>query len=720
MYYTKLTKKGEGFRSSFLLFFILSTILNYQQVKAEMLLPTAYDFDIGGVPILREDTIPYAEGDTISIFTSGLDTIYLTYIPDIDSNSVNAWMIANPNKQMVIEMHKQNAPVNMGLIGVNLTDFFEPLKAHEDENPNYQETPSPWDALVDLAPKTIRVFSGASAKFMHPLGSYDPIEDIYYGGYGYNWKEMISYFDMTFAGENAPTVGASYDYTTIESQLSGGCATGCNTWIDDKLMYRFVEFYDKCLDQPTYDPTDPDFDTKAEQPLYINQLLRLIDRIETNNVGHTVDLIYCVNIESMTASEMIEVIDYIELDNTIYDKQVFGVEMGNEEGSRFGQLALGFEDFEHYWNYINGRDYDLLTGDFDTEDLENSLVDAIETDHDFLGAIKANSAYYDIKIGLPAENTPACGELYGFALMPPYDPDNIDRVIAATIPVVTDPDPEVDDEDCECFYPDWNVDMVNYYDAQSVYDYYLFDAIVFHPYYATTNTTATCDINSNWRDIMLQLHPDYGDVAADISNIALPIGVQYTDGEWTYSTVDTRLQDIFNEITGIPADDLITGNFKEFTRDRLDISFMEHAVQMEFTDTDEGPQTKEVWLTEYNLDDIVEIPTGTASASNKTEFQPFESSVSNTFTHAAMLQNWFLYNVKVNYDPDYSSLFLTRATVQNLLGGSKTMMMTNSSESDMAMLDEVECGEGDITPYFVRRATYFATQLWRVCKLPQK
>lgn len=318
MYYTKLTKKGEGFRSSFLLFFILSTILNYQQVKAEMLLPTAYDFDIGGVPILREDTIPYAEGDTISIFTSGLDTIYLTYIPDIDSNSVNAWMIANPNKQMVIEMHKQNAPVNMGLIGVNLTDFFEPLKAHEDENPNYQETPSPWDALVDLAPKTIRVFSGASAKFMHPLGSYDPIEDIYYGGYGYNWKEMISYFDMTFAGENAPTVGASYDYTTIESQLSGGCATGCNTWIDDKLMYRFVEFYDKCLDQPTYDPTDPDFDTKAEQPLYINQLLRLIDRIETNNVGHTVDLIYCVNIESMTASEMIEVIDYIELDNTIY------------------------------------------------------------------------------------------------------------------------------------------------------------------------------------------------------------------------------------------------------------------------------------------------------------------------------------------------------------------------------------------------------------------
>jgi len=715
MYYSKTTKRMFKYSLIALFYFLVQTIQKPTFAgtpNSKLFKSYLYSIEYEAI---RDDTIPHQEGDTLEVFTSGLDTVYVTYAEeDLDSINENAWTINNPHKQMVIEMHHQNGPVNTGLIGVNLTDFFEPLKGSEGENTNYTYNPSPWDALSALAPQTVRMFSGASAKFMHPLGSYDPIENIYYGGYGYNWKEMISYYDITFGGMNAPEITPGVlDYATIETQLINDCVTGCADWIDDKSMKRFVEFYDKCMDQPTFNPLEPEFDTREEQPLYLNEMLRLILQIESENTGHTVDLIYCVNIESMTASEMLEVIDYIETENLIYTHQVFGVEMGNEVGARFGQTALGFENFEHYWNYINGRDYDLLVGDFSTEDLEDALKDDVEADHDFLNAIKGNSAYYDIKIGLPAENTPACGELYDFFAMPPYDPENEGRVVAATIPVITDPDPGVDDEDCDCFYPDWNVDMVNYYGAQSVYDYYLFDAIVFHPYYSTTNTTPECNINSNWRDIMLQLHPDYSEVSADLAGLELDHDVKYSEPEWSYSTVDSRLGTIFNEITGIPANDLVNGNFKEFTRDRLDITFMEHANQMEFTDADEGPSTKEVWLTEYNLDDKVVLPSGDFKVENEGEFQPYESSVSNTFTHAAMLQNWFLYNIKVNYDPDYSSSFLTRATVQNSLGGSKTMLMTNSSATDMDAIDEVACGDPDITPYFIRRSTYFAVQLWR-------
>jgi hypothetical protein len=54
MYYTRLTKKGEGFRNSFLLFFILSNVINCEQVKAEIVFASPYDFDIGGLPIVSE------------------------------------------------------------------------------------------------------------------------------------------------------------------------------------------------------------------------------------------------------------------------------------------------------------------------------------------------------------------------------------------------------------------------------------------------------------------------------------------------------------------------------------------------------------------------------------------------------------------------------------------------------------------------------------------
>ncbi|MBK7110815.1 MAG: hypothetical protein IPH61_17305 [Bacteroidetes bacterium] len=280
-------------------------------------------------------------------------------------------------------------------------------------------------------------------------------------------------------------------------------------------------------------------------------------------------------------------------------------------------------------------------------------------------------------------------------------------------PILTEPDPEFEDEDCDCFYADWNADMVTHYgDKVGTFLRYAFNAIIFHPYYNTTNTSKFCEENSNWRDIMLQLHPSFDPDHLSDEEIS---DYNYSDGAWDYVDVgspstDGRLEKAFFEITGIhyplEDDDLIPGNFKEFTRDRIDNSFEEHAAQMMFTHDDDGPESKEVWLTEYNLDDRVSLPQVEApatdfSAYNADYFQDFESSVSNSFTHAAMLQNWMLWNIKASYDTDYKLNFLTRATLQNALGGSATMLMTNSDAADQKLLEEIDdCTDPEVYPYF--------------------
>jgi hypothetical protein len=131
---------------------------------------------------------------------------------------------------MIITFSDNNAPVNQGVIGVALTDFFEPLKAQLSNNVNYVVEPTPWQALIDLAPKTIRAFSGASGKFMHPLGSlYNATENLYYGGYGYNWREVVPYYDAMndVILTDAPNDGfGNYKWEgtgSIEEQIEDDC-----------------------------------------------------------------------------------------------------------------------------------------------------------------------------------------------------------------------------------------------------------------------------------------------------------------------------------------------------------------------------------------------------------------------------------------------------------------------------------------------------------------
>lgn len=683
----------------------------------------------------EEDTLLYQEGDTIAIYVSGLDSTIVIYADTTgDSQLENAWVINNPDKRMIVSLGNQHAPVNMGLIGVNLTDFFEPAKVPQDKNINYTVVPDPWEALVALAPKTVRIFSGASARFMHPLGSYDPVEDITYCGYGYNWKEMVSYFDATnFVYDDAPDDGmGGYDYEAILEQIENPDAPelpcdDCDEWMDENSVSRFLEFYGKCTTQAVIEGAITDLETA---PLYINDLIDLVHAVQDGNPGHIIDVLYCANIFSMSATELTEVIDYLQ-DNDI---NLVGIEMGNEEYFESAALLMGFTDFEHYYQYINGEDY---TDPDEQEKLDAALDDDMEDDHDYIAAIKGDTDYWDIKIGLPARNTPDCGAGYDFPLFAP-DPDGGNEQLSLT-DVITEPDPSFDP--CDCFYPQWNLDMAEHYEditITSEEEHYNFDAIIFHPYYGTVNTSASCEVNSNWRDIMLDLYeqvykttlspPDPTfQLEEHLTDIDYDL-LQFTSGIWQYynnpppaGNMDNRLNDAFKQIIGMPSSSYIglrPGNFKELVRDRLDISFEEHAFHMKFTHDDDGPETKEVWLTEYNLADEVVLPPSMPDYKNEELFQDFEAAVSNTFAHAVLLQNWFLWNVKANYQSSsYRNYFLTRATLQNFLGGSSTMLMTNSDKEDQVALGEIGGCDGtyeQVRPYFVRRATYYATELWRV------
>ena len=160
----------------------------------------------------------HQEGDTIAIYTSGGDSTFVTYSEPLPDSMTEGWVINYPDTRMIVELSYHDAPVNEDVIGINLTDFFEAGHANVDDNDNYSAIQDPWKDLVDLAPKTIRVFSGSGGKFMHPLGYYvdDPLDedyDVTYGGYGFNWKELVGFYDRT--GPGSPPVSfpsSSYIY----------------------------------------------------------------------------------------------------------------------------------------------------------------------------------------------------------------------------------------------------------------------------------------------------------------------------------------------------------------------------------------------------------------------------------------------------------------------------------------------------------------------------
>lgn len=177
---------------------------------------------------------------------------------------------------------------------------------------------------------------------------------------------------------------------------------------------------------------------------------------------------------------------------------------------------------------------------------------------------------------------------------------------------------------------------------------------------------------------------------------------------------DYRLEAAFKKLTGVhypaAATPLFAGNYKEFTRDRIDLVYAQHAEHLLFTNADTGPEKKTVWITEYNLDDKIE--TGDKILNQK--LQPFGSAGTNSFAHAAMMQHWFLWNLKSSFNEAYRPYFLEYATIQNYISGSTVGLLTQSDRADQQKLNEItSCAFSPIKPHQVRRATYYGPRLWK-------
>ena len=463
------------------------------------------------------DTIPpdttaiFTEGDTLETYMDGVSIVHILYEDTSaaqDSMEMLLWEFTDNQPHILVEFSDNAAPIQQGMFGFNIGNIFLPGHAYEPEfEEAYGEDPTPFDLLSALRPNVLRFPAGQSATFMQPLGSpftsdegnanYGNLN----GGYGYDIESVIGYYDMSDGGIDAfefPKVDMVDLLAQIEDDMYDpiGSCESCIDWIDGDQIKDFEDKYRLWHDQVNFDPTGLDIEEMDE--LYINDFIRLIEKIEDENPGHVVDVIYCADILSQTASDVVEVIKYLRT-NEIYNVNVVGVELGNEVYAEFFAKTVGFttttpedfeeyyeaNDFEHYWKYINGDDYTGLDG-WSNAELEDAMPDDVETDHDFILKLKDNEDTYDIKIGLPARPHRSCDEFIFI-----YE-DPRDEVL---------PDPFTE----PCPYPQWNIDMTAYY-AEEVFsgpaDSYLysFDAVNIHNYITPRSSTF---LNSHYRDIIL-------------------------------------------------------------------------------------------------------------------------------------------------------------------------------------------------------------------------
>ncbi len=679
---------------SFFLFTSQQTIFagNYSHLNYSTPDPLFYPDSV------EEDSVAFEEGDTVEIYMDGPNTVYVLYTDTSaaqDSLEMSEWAFTDNQPYILIELSDHAGEIQQGLFGLNLTNFFLPKHANINETgAAYGADPTPYDMLSDLVPNVLRFPAGAAGTFMHPLGSpyTTDTEDLLFGelngGYGYNLEEMIRFFDMTDGEEDVfifpildmtDLLGALYIDFFGDIPVDYECQS-CAAWMDDGegAIKNFEDIYLTWYNQPKFDPDGLDYYQMDD--LYINDFIRLVQQIETENTGHVVDVIYCADILNQVAGEVVDVINYLK-DNEIYDLHVVGVELGNECFSSWFCDAVGFcddegiSDFEHYYKYINGDDYTGLSG-WSNSDLEYVLPDNVESDHDFIEKIRGDGYCSDIKIGLPAAAHRNCGE-YIF-----ITDEEEGRGIGG---------PEGGGEP-PCPYPAWNDDMTDHYGDQFLtgngYSY-VFDVVNIHNYLTPTNSPT---LNTNFRDIILPPGDDCldGDYTAGVpySN--------YTDGEWDYSPIDPRLECSFYGLMGEGNE---PGNFHNAIKTEIYDAQEDHADHLEFLSTDDDPKVKELWMTEYSMSTDKGIP-----ALEK----PFIGVIANTFIQAYVTQEWIMDNIKMNFKSTYRDNFFTYATMQNFLGGVPTDVMTPAQVQDQVELGKMtDCGDDVVLNFYAPRIMYY-------------
>ncbi|MBK6729721.1 MAG: T9SS type A sorting domain-containing protein [Bacteroidetes bacterium] len=467
------------------------------------------------------DTLDWEEILVLSdtVYTDGLDTLYL--IDDSISETFRTGTSTEclyESSPISINLNSTIKNINQGQYGINVGKMFTQSHLYDDIYSDEQ-----WQWLSDLKPKSLRFPGGSSSKFMHLLNGDK--------GYGYDIVELIRYYD------------SSDDFLDIDTDIP----SEINSILNEFDFHAFEEWMKPELSEQFYN-LKKDYVAQEEltsDDLYIDHFIRLIKQIETDNPGHTIDVIVCLNILTENAADCKAIVNYLRnvtVNSENYPVNVVGVEMGNEVANKFHALVMKFNDFDDYWKYLDGQN---VTSQINHESALGEPLFIPAADRNFFSVFK-NSGGFNCKIGLCAGGLDISGSVF---LTDPED-------VVASRPVIA-----------------WNTDLANHYsDKHPGSKIKKFHAVILHTYYA----------ENEWYDECV--------IGPDIINPFLESS--YTCPEWDYHDEDERIQ---------PAFDAVRLNFRNFMNNRYDYSFNAYKTQLKFnlTSTDK----KDMWITEWNFKD---------------------------------------------------------------------------------------------------------------------
>jgi len=565
--------------------------------------------------------------------------------------------------------------INKGLYGINVSGMFDNATC-----PNDGSAADQWQWLSDLRPEVLRFPHGANGKFMHLLHTVGGLPTDKAVGYGYDLGELIRYFD---ASDNDfadlvpgiyPNITAAIAAISTQSDLN---LPEWNSWMDPSVSGKFGTFLGKWQVQQQLTVTATDHSN------YLTDFIKLIQKIETDNPGHKVKVIVCLNILSETSAECAAIVNFLR-SNPIHNCTVPGVELGNECPTDFHWTVMGFAHFsEHaapagcdpafngsYWSFINGDPYTTAAaqtrlGLFLNPAMQLQDATGHYYNRDFIKAFKYNFLT-NCKIGIPGEGT------------------QDDEVSPLPFYLIEGGYPKTANE--------WNDDLVSHYPDNIPtmppgLEKKKFDAVILHPY---------LDDNQNW-----------GPPIADLLSPAAP----YAD-RWNYDTYDTRLQAAFDDILFFdPANpsDPASDSFMGFIKHGHKVAWNDYRDVFSFIPTTPTDNVrKELWMTEYNIKTSVSADPSTLQRGVYT----------NGFTHGFLLQEWFLKNIKVNFASGYKKNFFTYATYQNYAGVGEDLLTPADAPRELynyLCLDYPPYNLGGNNPnkrnYYMKRTSYLVMSM---------
>ena len=651
-------------------------------------------------------TIQYAMGDTIGWYLDGGDTVYVLAVGNESDLLAQLEKSYNLATDFGIMINGTTKDIQSGVIGVNLTNMFD--HAPEADNVNYTASRSPWDNFKDLAPKTVRIFSGAGTKWFHPLGSLEdnplsPYYNLTNGGYGIKLEEIVKFYDKTSSPptmEN-PDVFHVLGLPNIYDDMEGldgtanGVCDGCATWMSSapEDIKAFEEDYREWKDQPHFNAADVvTYPSPADYPLAINEFIELIKQTEQlpANAGLTINVIYVANIWCATVTECKNVINYMRQSslNYNYPVNVVGVEIGSEVFSKFHEKAIGFDDVCHYYDYITGGDYSLVGGGLDlTQVLSTAML--VPGAHDYLHGLNTS---FEIQIGLPALNVHP-DDTYPFKIAEDIGPNNLAI--------------EIGNPAAEFACATWNAGLVSHY-GDMTGTQYLFDAVILHTYYGAEDHSLDGEPvwGGHWGQIPICLDDD-----------AITAGYQnFNTTGYDYSgSGDGRLSCAFDKsVSLLPTTNTLdpttgNGNFRDFVKQSYWDFMTEEGDELHFLSTYgtklEHPELKDVWITEANILNNTSYGNGDPEKARLGVF--FNSTV-----HNFIEQGWEMNGVKANVNSTFRKDFMPYFTFQNFLGGTSLDFMNLASDQDLTALGIPGAGScaGLPIPYYVARSTYHSNR----------